>query len=111
MIHVLGFMIKLSLKKGDTVKVLSGKDKGRTGKILFVAPKTLKAVVEGLNIKVRFSKAKRKGEKGQRLELPAGLSTSKLMLICPNCGKATRIGREINEQGNFRKCKKCGKLI
>jgi large subunit ribosomal protein L24 len=104
-------MNKMNIKKGDTVTMLSGKDKGKSGKVLEVFPKQNRLAVEGLNIRVRFSKPKRQGEKGQRLELPAALNISKVMLVCPNCGKATRVGREVTENGNFRKCKKCGKVI
>jgi large subunit ribosomal protein L24 len=102
---------KLGIKKGDEVKMLAGKDKGKTGKVLEVRPKEQKIVVEGLNIRVRFSKPRRQGEKGQRLELPAPFLAGKVMLVCPNCGKPTRIGHEVNEQGNFRKCRKCGRLM
>lgn len=102
---------KLHLKKADQVRVLSGKDKGKIGKILQVLPKAGKVVVEGVNIHVRFQRPKRQGEKGQRLELPAALNISKVMLICPHCSKATRINKAASERGNFRKCKKCGKLI
>src|SRR3954468_2068503 len=104
-------MNTLRIKKGDQVKVLAGKDKGKSGKVLEVNPKRNKIVVEGLNIMVRFSKPKAQGQKGQRMELPAGITMGKLMLICPHCGKPTRIGREIRDDGNFRKCKKCGELI
>lgn len=101
----------LNIKKDDTVKVLTGKDKGKTGKVLEVLNKSSRVVVEGLNIRVRFSKPKRQGEKGQRMELPAGINISKVMLVCPQCGKTTRIGHEVTAQGNLRKCKKCGKAI
>ncbi|MGE5392256.1 MAG: 50S ribosomal protein L24 [Candidatus Saccharibacteria bacterium] len=101
----------MNIKKGDEVKVLTGKDKGKTGKVLDSFPKDRTAVIEGLNIKVRFSRPKRSGEKGQRLELPAPMPVSKLMLVCPHCGKATRVAHEVNKQGNFRKCKECSKLI
>jgi large subunit ribosomal protein L24 len=104
-------MIKMNIKKGDTVKVLSGKEKGKSGKVLEVIPKTDKVAIEGLNIHVRFSRPKRTGEKGQRLELPTPMNLSKVMLICPNCGKPTRVAREITENGILRKCKKCGKLM
>jgi large subunit ribosomal protein L24 len=104
-------MIRLNVKKGDTVKALAGKDRGRTGKILEVFPSDRRAVVEGLNIHVRFSRPKRRGEKGQRLELPSRMPISKLMLICPSCGKPTRVGHELSENGILRKCKKCGKAI
>jgi large subunit ribosomal protein L24 len=104
-------MQNLNIKKGDTVKVLSGKEKGKSGKVLEVFPKLGRLSVEGLNIRVRFSRPKKQGEKGQRLELPAPLNVSKVILICPNCGKATRVGHEVNDNGNFRKCKKCGKVM
>ena len=104
-------MIKMSIKKGDTVKVLAGKEKGKSGKVLEVFPKDRRLSVEGLNIHVRFSRPKKQGEKGQRLELPAPLNVSKVMLVCPHCGQATRIGHEITPQGSLRKCKQCGKLM
>jgi large subunit ribosomal protein L24 len=110
-VDILGMKNKVGIKKGDQVKVLSGKDKGRSGKVLQVNPKDRKAVVEGLNIHVRFSKARRKGEKGQRLELPAPIQASKLMLMCPHCSSSTRIAHEITEGGIFRQCKNCKKRI
>lgn len=102
---------KMRIKKGDVVKVLTGKDKSKTGKVLEIFPKTGRLSVEGLNIRVRFSKPKKRGEKGQRLELPASMNVSKVMLVCSHCGKATRIGHEKTPQGNARKCKHCAKLI
>jgi large subunit ribosomal protein L24 len=101
----------MNFKKGDEVKMLSGKDKGKTGKVLEVRPKTAQVVVEGMNIKVRFSRPKKQGEKGQRLELPAAFTAGKVMLVCPHCGKPTRVGHTVNDQGNFRKCMKCGRNI
>ncbi len=103
--------IRLAIRKGDEVKILTGKDKGRTGKVLEVSPKDRTLVIEGVNIRVRFSRPKKQGEKGQRLELPAPLAISKTILVCPHCGKTTRVAHEINDQGKFRKCKKCGRLI
>jgi large subunit ribosomal protein L24 len=104
-------MKSLNIKKGDQVKVLAGKDKGKEGKVLEVRPKISKVVVEGLNISVRFSKPKKQGQKGQRMEMPSPLPLGKVMLICPLCGKPTRVGHEVTENGNFRKCKECGKVI
>ena len=103
--------ITLGIRKGDTVKVLAGKDKSKTGKVLEVLPTARRVVVEGLNIRTRFSRPKKQGEKGQKMELPGAMDISKLMLICPSCGKPTRLGRELNASGNLRKCKKCGKTI
>ncbi len=104
-------MHKLNVKKGDTVKVLSGKEKGKSGKVLEVIPEDNRLVIEGLNIHVRFSRPKKRGEKGQRLELPGSMNISKIMLICPSCGKPTRVAHEVTENGILRKCKKCGKAI
>ncbi|MBI4049723.1 MAG: 50S ribosomal protein L24 [Candidatus Doudnabacteria bacterium] len=104
-------MTKLNLKKGDLVKLLSGKDKGKEGKVIKTFPKDQKVVVEGLNIHYRFARPRRAGEKGQRLEIPAAVTISKIMLVCPHCGKPTRISHERSNERNFRKCKKCGKLI
>lgn len=104
-------MNSLNLKKGDEVKVLAGKDKGKTGKILEVLPKLSRVVIEGINIHTRFSKPKKQGEKGQKLQLPYAFNISKVMLICPSCGKPTRIGHDITENGSVRKCRKCGKAI
>lgn len=104
-------MNKLSIKKGDSVTVLSGKEKGKSGKVLEVFPKAGRLSVEGLNIHVRFSRPKRQGEKGQRMELPAPMDISNVMLLCPHCGKATRVGHEITENGILRKCRKCGRVI
>lgn len=104
-------MSKLNIKKDDEVKILTGKDKGKTGKVTEVMPQEGRAVVQGLNVHVRFSRPKKQGEKGQRMEVPGPINVSKLMLICPHCGKPTRVSRESNDAGNFRKCKKCGKTI
>ena len=101
----------MNIKKGDMVKILSGKEKGKSGKVLEVSPKENRLTVEGLNIRVRFSKPKRQGEKGQRLELPAALNVSKVMLICPSCGRPTRVAHELSDNGKLRKCKHCGKVM
>jgi large subunit ribosomal protein L24 len=103
--------MKLSIKKGDEVKVLAGKDKGKTGKVLEVFPKERRIVAEGLNLHTRFSRPKRQNEKGQKMQVPGRMPVAKLMLVCPHCGKPTRVAREITDNGIFRKCKKCGKTI
>lgn len=103
--------MKLSIKKGDEVKILAGKDKSKTGKVLEVLPKEGRVVVEGLNLHVRFSRPKRQNEKGQRMEVPGPMPVSKVQLVCPHCGKPTRVGHNVTDAGNFRKCVKCGKNI
>lgn len=102
---------KMNIKKGDEVKVITGKDKGKTGKVLQVFPKDRKVVAEGINTHSRFTKPKKQGEKGQKMQFPAAMPVAKLMLVCPNCGKPTRVGKEVTDSGTFRKCKLCGKTM
>lgn len=105
-------MNKLRIKKGDTVKVLSGKDKGKTGKILEVLPVVKKAVVENVNLHTRFERSKKAGQPGKKIVLPAPLSVSKLQLIDPHSGEPTRVGYLILEGGNKqRMAKASGKAI
>ncbi len=104
-------MQTLNLKKGDQVKILAGKDKGKTGKIGKVLPKEGKVIVEGLNVHVRFTRARRRNEKGQRLEFSAPVWSAKVMLVCPHCGKSTRVAHALQGSRNVRKCKKCGREI
>lgn len=102
----------MHVKKGDTVKIMSGKDGGKTGKVLATFAKTGRVTVEGLNIYVKHQRPKRSGEKGQKIRLPRPLQGSNLMLVCPHCGKVTRGAHSIDEKGGkTRICKKCGKRI
>lgn len=97
----------MKVKKGDNVKILSGKDRNKTGKILKVSPKDNNVVVDGLNLVIKHRKAKNRGEKGQRISLSAPMDASRVQLICPKCGKPTRIGyRELKDK-KVRCCKKC----
>jgi large subunit ribosomal protein L24 len=104
-------MVNTSLKKGDNVAVLTGKDAGKTGKVISVDRKTGKITVEGVNVRHRFEKPK--GNKaGQKVSFPAQMHAGKVMLVCPECGKQTRIGYKILENGNKQRvCKKCQKSI
>ncbi len=100
----------MKLKKGDNVKVLSGNDKGKTGEILEVMPKTERIVVKGVNIRKKHVKAAQNKEGGiQAREFP--IHSSIVNIICPKCGKATRIGYAIENEKKFRICKKCGAKI
>jgi large subunit ribosomal protein L24 len=102
----------MNLRKGDEVKILSGKDRGKTGKVLHINQKTGRATVEGLNLSFRHQKPKKSGQKGQRLQLPTPLGISNLMLVCPFCKKPTRVGHMTDEKGlKTRVCKKCKKRI
>ena len=90
----------MKIKKNDMVLIISGKDKGRKGKVIKALPKTNKIVVEGLNIIKKHVRPKKQGEKGQRIELPAPLDISNVKLICPKCKSPVRVNKK-------RICKKC----
>ena len=81
---------KLHVKTGDTVVILSGKDKGKKGKILEVSPKEQKVIVEGLNIVTKHVKPRQMGQQGGIVKCEAPLYASKVMAVCPHCGKPTR---------------------
>lgn len=87
----------MKIKKGDKVKILIGKDRGKTGKVLQVFPMRHKASIEGLNLLIKHMRPKKRGEKGQRIEFPAPMDLSNLMLVCPKCNKPTRIGYKYRE--------------
>ena len=97
----------MKIIKGDTVLIISGKDRGRKGKVLDVFPKENKVVVEGINLKKKHQKPKKSGEKGQIISFPGPLSLSSVKLICPKCGKAARVGFKGTGKGKVRVCKKC----
>ena len=101
----------MKIKKGDLVLIISGKDRGRKGKVLKAFPKELKILVEGINLKKKHVRPKREGEKGQIVQIPAPVQISNLKVICPKCGKATRVGYKIIDKKKYRICKKCQKEI
>jgi len=103
--------MKMRIKKGDMVMVISGDDKGRKGKVIKVMPKKERVLVEGLNIQKKHQRPRREGEKGQIVEKPGPIHISNVKLICPKCGKATRVARKIVEGKKYRVCKKCGQII
>jgi large subunit ribosomal protein L24 len=101
----------MEIKKNDQVLIISGKDRGRKGKVIKVLPKERKVMVEGTNIKKKHIKPKKQGEKGQIVEVPAPIDSSNVKLICPKCGKASRIGCKIVGEKKHRVCKKCKQEI
>lgn len=101
----------MNIKKNDTIYVLKGKDAGKTGKIVNVDSKNSKAVVSGLNQYRKAVKPKKEGEKGQFVTISRPLNMANLMLICPRCGKRTRIGHRIEGKTKERYCKKCKAII
>lgn len=101
----------MKIKKGDTVVVISGKWRGKTGKVLKVFPKAMKAIVEGVNLVKKHQRPRREGEKGQIIEVSAPIFISKIKLICPHCKKAARVGFKEEKGKKVRFCKKCKKAI
>jgi len=88
----------MKLKKGDTIKVIAGKDKGKTGKVVQVFPDLNRVSVEGVNISYKHLRKSRQGQEGQRVEYPSPIHASNVMLVCPQTGKPTRIGYQVNEE-------------
>lgn len=97
----------MRIKQDDQVLIIKGKDRGRKSKVLKGFPKTLKVLVEGVNIKKKHQKPKKEGEKGQVIELPAPIPASNIKLICPKCSKPTRLGIKRVGRKKYRLCKKC----
>jgi|SRR3990167_622685 len=101
----------MKVKKGDTILIMSGKDRGRTGKIIKSLLKENTILVEGINLKKKHIKAKKQGEKGQVIAMPTPLNVSNVKIICPKCSKATRIAYSIIKGSKHRVCKKCKSQI
>ena len=96
------------IKKGDTVVVLSGKDKGKQGKVLGTVPGSLKVVVEGINMVTCHVKPRKQGETGGIVQREAAMYASKVQVVCPKCNKGTRIAHKIENGKKTRVCKHCG---
>ena len=97
----------MKIKKGDTVKIITGKDRGKTGKILKVLPKKRKILIEGLNLYKKHVRPKREGDKGQTVLVPRPINTSNVMLVCSSCNKTTKAGFHFENETKIRICKKC----
>lgn len=110
--------LRMKIKKGDTVYVLSGKDKGQTGKVLRVMPRHNRAVVEGVNIITKHIKRRpamptaAAQQQSGRIQMPGVMFACKLMLVCPHCEKPSRVTRIRGEHNHMvRKCKRCGEIV
>lgn len=101
---------KIKIKKGDKVKILLGKDRGKEGTVEYVMAKSGKVFVGGANLYKRHVK-KMQNIEGGIIDLPKPMNISNVSLVCPNCKKVTRIGFKIEKNEKFRICKKCGKQI
>ena len=101
----------MKIKQDDKVIVLSGKDKGKIGKVISADPKNGKVIVEGVNVATKHQKAKKQGQDGGIIKVETPIYASKVMLVCPKCGKATRVAHKITDGKKTRVCKKCGAEI
>ncbi len=101
----------MKIKKGDTVLVRTGKDSGKSGKIASVDPKENKIVIHGLNQFKKAVRARKQGEKGQIVTIAMPLNASNVEIVCPSCGKATRVGYKVEGEVKSRFCKKCKSVI
>lgn len=102
-------MNKIHVKKDDIVLVLSGKDRGKKGKVIAVSPKEKKLIIEGLNMVTKHVKPRRAGDAGGIVKAEGAMYASKVQLVCPRCQKPTRIAHKmLADGGKERVCKKCG---
>lgn len=97
----------MRIKKGDNVKILRGKDRSKTGKVLRVFPKSSKVIVENMNLVKRHKKSRRTGEQSERITVAMPINVANVQFICPKCSKSSRIGRKVIDKKNIRICKKC----
>ena len=98
----------MKIKKGDTVEVLSGNDKGKKGEVLEVIPKKDKIVVKGINIRKKHVKPRKQGEQGGIIPVECAIYSSKVNVVCPKCKKGVKVGYIFEKDEKVRVCKKCG---
>lgn len=102
-------MAKMTVKKGDLVEILSGKDKGVRAKVLRALPAESKVVVEGVAVAKKSQRPTQQNQQGGIIEKEMPIDVSNVMLVCPSCDKATRVGHGTDDEGKkVRVCKKCG---
>lgn len=102
--------MKMKLKKEDTVQVIAGKDKGKSGKILRIDRKKGRVFVQGLNMVKKAVKPRSQQDKGGIIDIEAGLAVSNVMIVCKKCGPS-RIGMKVEGESKSRVCKKCGEVL
>ena len=104
-------MAKMNVKKGDQVEVLSGKDKGKRGEVIVALPSEGKVVVRGVAVVKKAQRPTQANQQGGIVEKEAAIDVSNVALVCPTCGKATRVGHAEEDGKKVRVCKKCGAEI
>ncbi len=110
--------MKIKIKINDKVKVTTGKDKGKTGKVIQIMPADERVVVEGVNVMYKHIKSRKGGEKGQRVQFNGPIRVSNIMIVCPKCNKESRLGVKVlaspsdpKKTQRARFCKKCNEVI
>lgn len=98
----------MRIKKGDTVQVMSGNDKGKKGEVLEIIPKTEKLIVKGVNVRKKHVKPRKQGEEGGIISSECAIHSSKVNVVCPKCNEPVRVGYKIEGTEKVRVCKKCG---
>ena len=98
----------MNIRKDDKVVVISGKDKGKEGKVLIANPKAGKLVVEGVNVATKHQKPRKQGEEGGIIKVETPIYACKVKVVCPKCGKPTRVAHKLDGDKKVRVCKKCG---
>ena len=101
----------MKIKKGDTVEVLSGNDRGKRGEVLEVIPKKDKIIVKGINVRKKHVKPRKQGEQGGIIPAECAIYSSKVNVVCPKCKKAVKVGFTMEKDEKVRVCKKCGAKI
>lgn len=103
---------KVHVKTGDTVVVLSGRERGKQGKVIAVSPKEGKVIIEGVNMVSKHVKPRKMGESGGIVKAEGAMYACKVQVVCPHCGQPTRIAHKFNDDGTkLRICKKCSKSL
>ncbi|MEK7555235.1 MAG: 50S ribosomal protein L24 [Patescibacteria group bacterium] len=101
----------MKIHKNDTVQIITGKDSGKTGKVLKVFPKRGSILIDGLNIYKKHAKPKKQGEKGQIVLVPRPINVSNIMIVCSACHKNTKVGYKLENKNKVRYCRKCSAKI
>ena len=101
----------MKIRKGDTVVVATGKDRGKSGKVIRAFPRTGRLIIEGIALQSRHRRPRKSGEKGQKVTIPGPVAVSSVRLLCGGCGKATRVGFRVTGTVKQRICRKCGATL
>ena len=101
----------MKIKKGDTILVITGKDKGKKGKIIQALPSSSRLIVENINLRKKSVKPKTSGQKGQVVEFPAPINISNVKIMCPKCSKSSRVGYIETANKKVRICKNCDEKL